>query len=723
MDKIKTVKIKNEDGSVSKESYYISADARNIDMTNGYNVQETIGTIDVNNDGSIAEQLNNINKKKPYYFNTVADMKDANLQIGDIAITLGYYKINDCGGAKYIIKETTSLYNEELNNSKVAELIYEYEHNPFQFGAYCDGSHDDAFAIRNGINFLNACHGGTLNLLNGYIYLIKTRATTNTFFYLKDQCDIVGKSTLKIADNFGDWNFFFSKDSEINKLTLKDFTIDENSIGNPPTEHTGESGKIRTIFRLINNTVDYWLKDLTFNNLTINDCLGTWQYEFEGKCENVKIENCKINYNDTYNVNYDRTSVYLGINNCYFMNNILNGSDNARTGIELHGHNIVCANNIITNYSSGIYIVNDPSNPSNTENKFLQVYSNKIFTRGNGILMWLVFDNMHTEGIDIYNNNIHILNSERTSTAKGIGTYATLSNNSSIDFIKIYNNNIHSDFANTEMLSFRSTSSNINFYLKNLLIESNNITGVYKNAMLFASNLNNTFYVDNITFSRNTITLGQDVTSWVYFLVRDGIKNILCEDNSFILNNYNPTYIFRIPGTGQEFHNIRFLNNHFDKDIYPNQLYNSEIFEAFIEQYFSKINYLTNANDISLNLEYFKVANGSFLRDSNNYIYKIDSHWIAEGTYYKENPQHIYANQGDSYKCISSNGTVYKEISEAGFFEDHITGVEKNKVGEWVRNNNSIVVFKVLTENTLTTATNDNEYFVKIGTKATYIDK
>ena len=57
MDKIKTVKIKNEDGTVSQESYYISADARNIDMANGKNVQETIGTIDVDNDGSIAEQL------------------------------------------------------------------------------------------------------------------------------------------------------------------------------------------------------------------------------------------------------------------------------------------------------------------------------------------------------------------------------------------------------------------------------------------------------------------------------------------------------------------------------------------------------------------------------------------------------------------------------------------------------------------------------------------
>ena len=57
MNKIKTIKIKNEDGSISEESYSIATDALNIDMSNGYNLQKTIGNIDVNKDGSIAEQL------------------------------------------------------------------------------------------------------------------------------------------------------------------------------------------------------------------------------------------------------------------------------------------------------------------------------------------------------------------------------------------------------------------------------------------------------------------------------------------------------------------------------------------------------------------------------------------------------------------------------------------------------------------------------------------
>ena len=63
MDKIKTIKIKNPDGSVSEETYTISVDAKDVDMSNGKNVQDTIGNIDINKDGNIAEQLKDIIKR------------------------------------------------------------------------------------------------------------------------------------------------------------------------------------------------------------------------------------------------------------------------------------------------------------------------------------------------------------------------------------------------------------------------------------------------------------------------------------------------------------------------------------------------------------------------------------------------------------------------------------------------------------------------------------
>ena len=64
MDKIKTVKIKNPDGSISEETYTISVDAKNVDMKNGKDLQNTIGDINIDTDGNIAEQLDNLKNNK-----------------------------------------------------------------------------------------------------------------------------------------------------------------------------------------------------------------------------------------------------------------------------------------------------------------------------------------------------------------------------------------------------------------------------------------------------------------------------------------------------------------------------------------------------------------------------------------------------------------------------------------------------------------------------------
>lgn len=167
MDKIKTVKIKNEDGSVSEETYTISVDARNVDMDNGKDLQDTIGTINVDIDGNISRQLkylnenvNNLNidiKKKAYFFNTIADMKNADLKIGDYVCTLGYYIANDGGAGEYQIIsgnyiDDGGIYHQ-LNNNLFAKLIANEEINVKQFGAYGDKNHDDTEAIQKAFTY------------------------------------------------------------------------------------------------------------------------------------------------------------------------------------------------------------------------------------------------------------------------------------------------------------------------------------------------------------------------------------------------------------------------------------------------------------------------------------------------------------------------------------------------------------------------------------------
>ena len=166
MDKIKTIKIKNPDGSVSEESYTISVDAKDVDMKNGKDLQDTIGTINIDKDGNIAEQLAKLNsnkinitdiidnlnstqtnkvlsakqgkvlgdavaalevesvKKKPYYFNTVADMKVATyLKNGDMAVTLGYHSINDGGGAEYLISIPQKINNFDIEKYPLVDRL------------------------------------------------------------------------------------------------------------------------------------------------------------------------------------------------------------------------------------------------------------------------------------------------------------------------------------------------------------------------------------------------------------------------------------------------------------------------------------------------------------------------------------------------------------------------------------------------------------------------
>lgn len=191
MNKIKTVKIRNEDGSVSEESYSISVDARNVDMDNGKDLQYTVGEIDVDNDGNIAEQLKktiyksdiidnlttadagkvlsanqgkvlndavtalDLNvKEKPYYFDTYNDMIfDASTFTNGMKLkTMGYHFINDGGGAEYVVTNVQSdtKYQISIGTNLWIELINnDILFNILQFGVKRDGTEDCSPIVQN----------------------------------------------------------------------------------------------------------------------------------------------------------------------------------------------------------------------------------------------------------------------------------------------------------------------------------------------------------------------------------------------------------------------------------------------------------------------------------------------------------------------------------------------------------------------------------------------
>lgn len=88
MDRVKKLKVKKTDGSFT-DYIPIGADAENIDLEDGSNVQDEMNKM----------------YNKPYYFNSVVEMKNADyLKEGDCVITLGYYEINDCKEEFYKIR-------------------------------------------------------------------------------------------------------------------------------------------------------------------------------------------------------------------------------------------------------------------------------------------------------------------------------------------------------------------------------------------------------------------------------------------------------------------------------------------------------------------------------------------------------------------------------------------------------------------------------------------
>lgn len=132
-DKIKKIKIKQQDGTMS-DYYDIGVNAQNVDINyNGSNVEATL-------------------KKTPKYYDNVASMKlDDTLVEGDMAITLGYYTANDGGGAEYKIVSGNYIDDggsyHKLISDLYAELIIRNCIYPEQFGAKTDTTFDCANII------------------------------------------------------------------------------------------------------------------------------------------------------------------------------------------------------------------------------------------------------------------------------------------------------------------------------------------------------------------------------------------------------------------------------------------------------------------------------------------------------------------------------------------------------------------------------------------------
>ena len=114
------------------------------------------------NNGTLQEIISNyLNSKAIFGFNTINDLKQAtNLINGSYAKTLGFYNINDKGGAYYKIRNITNTDVVDnmtkislLDNNLIAELVIKNPITPEVFGAKGNGIDDDTQNIKAMINY------------------------------------------------------------------------------------------------------------------------------------------------------------------------------------------------------------------------------------------------------------------------------------------------------------------------------------------------------------------------------------------------------------------------------------------------------------------------------------------------------------------------------------------------------------------------------------------
>lgn len=184
-DLIKKIKIKKQDGTFT-DYIPIGADAVNVETSDGESVELKLN-------------------KKPYYYDTVADMKaDTKLKAGDVVQTLGYYEENDGGSGLYKIVDDSQLVDDGgsihnlINGLKAVLVIENGAINVKQFGAKGNGIYDDTNAMQNIIDYSCSNNYKKIFIPNGS-YIISSKISTPQAF---NQPIISGENTKNTILNF-----------------------------------------------------------------------------------------------------------------------------------------------------------------------------------------------------------------------------------------------------------------------------------------------------------------------------------------------------------------------------------------------------------------------------------------------------------------------------------------------------------------------------------------
>ena len=481
MDKLKYIKLEQEDGSYS-ESIPLSVDADHVDI-NGHSL-----TIELNRIDNLETQIN----KKPYYYVNIASMKtDGNLKEGDTCQTLGYYSANDGGAGLYkVVNDSTLIDNGGnihalANGLKATLFINDKRLNVKQFGAYGDGIHNDTQYIQNCLSF---CRNKDLEIFfpKSSAYLIggTFKLNSDTSIDFNNQIIYLNSST-----------FFFNDDIDGAPIKIKNIKIKNGYFKAGINE-----GKLLK-FGLLK------AENITIENNIFEECCTSNHIFDLGGCKNIYIymnyfhnigeseygqEGEIIQLDAAYRLGlpywtaleselYDNS----GCSNIYIRDNIFE-NDDERTMNAIGSHVVL----------------------EETIHKYIYIEDN-IFDECNysciKAMRWTDF---------YISRNVFNAKSSSSDTKYCIfithGYYSDNNNESfiSADNVHITENKFNLTTSRNTIKAIYAQAINVNdtiYYHKSLIINNNDYTGAYASSELPGDDFITIKYIDKVIISNNTI--------------------------------------------------------------------------------------------------------------------------------------------------------------------------------------------------------------------------
>lgn len=472
--KANTTDIPTKVSDLQNDSQFVTKDANN--LTNYYK-KDVIDDLE----GVVINQNEKIGKK-PYYFNSVSDMKLYNLSVGDMVITKGYYSSNDGGAGEYEIVDDDTLVDDggsihELNNGLFAKLIIENNTiNIKQLGARPQDTSNNKYDIKP--------------YVEKYLDILKT-----------------SENGIKLYIPSGIW---YSSPLVLDNTNGFDIKGDEQFIlhNNRGTIITSFNDNQNTIWTIGNN------EDFVSNFILKNILFTSAEYLYDNN-DNIFKENSIKNIVDVcLRIN---VAQFGDTDNLYFQH--INGSALALRSCweinyrKLFFRDINALNNGVMRIET--YVKTGGVNASQFENvMFEQVLGDLILVQDHARFQNCVFNNINFEDYNVYRNGVTYttITDENAGTIEENATHfnliklpttGTQAHNLIINNIQL--NNVGTKYSTINEANYvydRLCTTNGDYNLLQIIINNIDIRGINKDVTLLYSHDNvdqqSSFIINNV---------------------------------------------------------------------------------------------------------------------------------------------------------------------------------------------------------------------------------